>query len=122
MKNKLPALIGLVPLVFLLNACVVAVHDGEGRGNYHSDSSREVSNREAIAHFTPGMNYSAVLGQLGTPDFTEAYEKDGENIQVLFFRTQRKVKDGLTTKEECTPLIFKQGVLDSWGERARLML
>jgi hypothetical protein len=55
---------------------------------------------------------------MGVADFNESYQKNGEQIQVLFYRTNRLHKDGLTTKDECTPLIFKNNQLVSWGENA----
>ena len=59
---------------------------------------------------------------LGVADFNEVYNKGDENIQVLYYRTNRKHADGITTKDECTPLIFKNGALVSWGDTAYSML
>jgi len=64
------------------------------------------------------MGFDQVKNLMGVPDFNETYEKNGETIQVLYYRTQRTKKDGITTKDECTPLIFKQSILSSWGEMA----
>jgi hypothetical protein len=37
---------------------------------------------------------------------------------VLFYRTHRRDGDGVTTKDECTPLVFKNGLLIGWGDAA----
>ena len=52
----------------------------------------------------------------GKADFSEAKISNQQNLQILFYRTQHKESDGETTKEECTPLLFKQGSLVAWGE------
>ena len=46
------------------------------------------------------------------------YSKDGETVQVLFYRTHHQKSDGKTTKDECTPLVFKQNRLTGWGDKA----
>ena len=38
--------------------------------------------------------------------------------EVLFFRTHRTHSDGETTKDECTPLVFRDGVLIGFGDKA----
>lgn len=118
MKKSIIALIVSAPLVLGLSGCVVAI-DGD---KHHSDMTnahnRAAQNREHIATLIPQMSLNDVTTRLGTADFNESYQKDGENIHVLFYRTHRVHKDDLTTKDECTPLIFKQGALVSWGEQA----
>lgn len=56
-----------------------------------------------------------IIQALGSPDITEAKQVEGKNIQVMFYRTQHEKSDGITTKDECTPLLFKNGVLVAWG-------
>ena len=59
-----------------------------------------------------------VLEYLGSPDLTYA-RRDGEQVwQVVFYRTQHKTSDGITTMDECTGLLFKNGQLIMWGPRA----
>jgi hypothetical protein len=55
---------------------------------------------------------------MGIADFNESYSKDDDTYQVLYYRTQRINGDGVTTKDECTPLVFKNSILVGWGERA----
>lgn len=60
-----------------------------------------------------------VIDSLGSPDITEAKQIDsGTALQVMFYRTQHQQSDGITTKDECTPLLFKNGQLIAWGEGA----
>lgn len=59
-----------------------------------------------------------VLQSLGSPDITEAKTISEQNYQVMFYRTHHKESDGITTKDECTPFLFKNGELVAWGEGA----
>lgn len=118
MKKSLIALIVSAPLVMGLTGCVVAIDGDKHRSEMTNSHDRATQNREHIATLAPQMSISDVTNRLGTADFNEHYQKDGENIQVLFYRTHRVHKDDLTTKDECTPLIFKGGALVHWGEQA----
>lgn len=59
-----------------------------------------------------------VIDSLGSPDITEAKVVSENNYQVMFYRTHHKQSDGITTKDECTPFLFKNGDLVAWGEGA----
>ncbi|PKL94995.1 MAG: hypothetical protein CVV18_07155, partial [Gammaproteobacteria bacterium HGW-Gammaproteobacteria-8] len=52
------------------------------------------------------------------PAFSEAFTIDGVAHRVLFYRTQRVEGDGVTTRDETTPLVFVEGRLAGWGETA----
>lgn len=106
----------LVLVAVSLSACVINVgKDGE----YHSDwSKRESKNRDFISSLVVDTQETLVREQLGKPDFSEGYADDQGQIRVLFYRTQRQKDDGITTKEECTPLVFRNGALVGWGEPA----
>jgi len=110
-----------MPLVLSITGCVFSIgHGDDGDGySFNSDhQDREYINRKKIATLHLAMSYNDVQNLLGVADFNESYEKNDNTIQVLYYRTQRLHKDGLTTKDECTPLIFKKGELISWGEQA----
>ena len=80
---------------------------------------REAFNRVQIAKLRVGTTRDEVLALLGSPDITEAKLLDDDNtIQVMFFRTQHVKADGLTTQDECTPLVFENQRLVAWGEGA----
>lgn len=57
-----------------------------------------------------------VIEALGSPDITEAKQAGEDNYQVMFYRTQHEQSDGMTTKDECTALLFKNGKLIAWGD------
>lgn len=101
-----------------LSGCVIAI-DGQHEFDEDSDWKKtQRINQQQLNNLTVGMSAEDIRGLMGTPDFTESFTKDGEMVQVLFYRTHHVKSDGKTTKEECTPLIFKQGKLSGWGEKA----
>ncbi len=82
---------------------------------------REAYNRQFIAKVTlEDFTFEQALTQLGSPDITEARTIDKVNYQVMFYRTQHKHSDGITTQDECTALLFNDGVLVGIGESAYL--
>lgn len=119
MKKSLLAVLIATPLMLGLSGCVVSIGGDDDSGFSSFDyEDREYENRQKIARLQLNTSFSAIQTELGVADFNETYAKEGENIQVLYYRTHRKHKDGMTTKDECTPLIFKDGKLVSWGEQA----
>jgi len=118
MKKSLIAVIVSTSLVFGLSGCVIAIDGDKHDSDFSNSHDRAGQNREHIATLIPQMSLSDVTNKLGIADFNESYQKDGASINVLFYRTHRVHKDDLTTKDECTPLIFKQGALVSWGDQA----
>jgi hypothetical protein len=120
MRNILLA--SLVGLSLSLSGCVISV-DGDGVDGYHADwQDREHKNRSNINKLSVNMSLAEVSARMGVPDFNELHEKDQDSYQVLYFRTQRKDGDGVTTKDECTPLVLKNGELIGWGETANEMI
>jgi len=103
---------------FLLTGCVVSVGGGSD-SHYSTDAEeREYNNRKHIAKLEAGMTYESVLRKMGVADFNELYEKQEGTYRVLFYRTQRTMGDGITTKDECTPIVFKNSSLVGWGDSA----
>lgn len=100
----------------LLSGCVVVVDGDKKVSSEMSSSDREKSNRAMISGLALGSQPASVLSLMGTPDFDESLNKDEVHYRVLYYRTQRVHKDGLTTKDECTPLVFKGGELIGWGQ------
>ncbi|MEW6981965.1 DUF3192 domain-containing protein [Colwelliaceae bacterium 6471] len=122
MKKTLIALLIAAPISLTLSGCVVSVGGGEDGHNFSSDfDDREYGNRKKIAKLALGASYADAYTHLGVADFTENYQSNGDNIQVLFYRTHRTQKDGLTTKDECTYLHFVNGVLKETGAGAEHM-
>lgn len=116
MKHTLLAAAFILPLT--LSGCIISV-DGDGVDrHYGSWKEKDEKNRNYIANLSPDMTFSQITNKLGTPDFNESFQRGEQQVQVLFYRTQRKRDDGITTKDECTPLILTNGVLVGWGEKA----
>jgi hypothetical protein len=92
----------------LLTGCVIAVSDGEAQthwaGNSSSWEEHHQFNRESISGLTLDTSYQNVL------------KKDGDVYQVLFYATHSIHSDGKMTKDECTPLVFKNEKLIGVGD------
>jgi hypothetical protein len=106
-----------------LTGCVIAVSDGEAETHWSGSNSSSwqkeyKSNRETIANLTLDSAYQAVLSQLKTPSFTELLKKGDDVYQVLYYPTHSLHSDGKKTKDECTPLVFKNEKLMGIGESA----
>ncbi|WP_448549300.1 DUF3192 domain-containing protein [Thalassotalea fusca] len=116
MKKSLIALSLIVPMTVGLTGCVVAIGDDSGsHGLVHDAGDREYNNRKKIANLVLHSSYEDAYRQLGVADFTENYEADSKIVKVLYYRTHRLHKDGLTTKDECTYLRFEDGKLVDTG-------
>ena len=87
----------LITMLFL-NAC----------GNW---SQEIIKNRENITKLRKGMTKSQVKAIMGEPLVNEVYNKPN----VWFYYTDCKWSDGAITREECTPLVFKDGKLEGIG-------
>lgn len=117
MKKSLIAAAIILPLS--LSGCVISVGGEDGDYSYSSSwEKKERKNRKAIANLSPDTSVTAIKRDMGTPDFSELHQRGNDEIQVLFYRTQRTEGDGVTTKDECTPLVFKNGQLIGWGDTA----
>ena len=116
MKKSLLALLVALPLVSTLSGCVISVKDGEVDHSFMSDSGdRSYENRKKIAKVQLGSSFVDMQEKLGVADFSETYMNNEQTIRVLYYRSQRKHKDGLTTKDECTYLEFVNGELTQTG-------
>ena len=61
------------------------------------------------------VTLNSVLDYLGSPDLTYAKRNKDQVWQIVFYRTQHQTSDGITTMDECTGLLFKNGELFLWG-------
>lgn len=77
---------------------------------------REAYNRQYIAKVKlDNFTFEQALTELGSPDITEAKKVVNDHFQVMFYRTQHVKSDGITTQDECTFLLFINGVLKEVG-------
>ncbi|WNO62019.1 DUF3192 domain-containing protein [Rheinheimera sp. MMS21-TC3] len=106
-------------LAATLSGCVVSVGGKHGLtdGNSAWEKTQQY-NQEQVNNLQLDMPIDSVRGLMGKPDFSELFTKEDVAIQVLFYRTHHVKSDGKTTKDECTPLIFKQNKLVGWGDKA----
>lgn len=111
MKKSLLALIVVAPLTFGLTGCVIAVGGEDGHSFNSNFEDREYENRKKIARIQLNSAFSAVSREMGVADFNETYMDDDKTINVVYYRTHRLHKDGLTTKDECTKLVFTNDIL-----------
>lgn len=124
MNRTLKMVLIALPLTFSLTGCIIAVnedgHEADWVGSYSGESWKKEQriNKQKIANLNVGESYSKVREIMGTPEFNEAFTNEGKQVQVIFYRTNHRHSDGETTKDECTPLIFIDGVLNSWGQKA----
>lgn len=121
MSVKAPLLSKLLVVSVLtatLSGCVVAIGDKTERQSESSWKKAQAYNLQQINQLQLGTQIDDVRASLGAPDFSELFQKDGEQVQVLFYRTHHVSSDSKTTKDECTPLVFKNNQLTGWGEKA----
>ena len=116
MKKSILALLVAAPLALSLSGCVVKINDDGVDHGFMSDSEdRTYKNRKQIAKVQLGSSFADMQEKLGVADFSETYSANEATVRVLFYRTQRLHKDGLTTKDECTYLKFINGALVETG-------
>lgn len=85
----------------------------------HMDwKDREEFNKVQIAKLEFGVSRQEIIALLGAPDISEAKKEGSGRVQVMFYRTEHKQADGITTQNECTPLLFKNDELVAWGDGA----
>jgi hypothetical protein len=117
------ALLFAVASPLLLSGCIVSVGGDRDDGQFNSQwEEREYNNRTHIGQLELGTSYENVVRKMGVADFNELNKKDKGVYRILFYRTQRTMEDGLTSKDECTPLVFLDNKLIGWGESAYLQL
>lgn len=69
------------------------------------------NNRKKIAKIRTGMTKAEVLEVMGEPLKDELYNKP----DFWFYYTELRWADGLETRDECSPVVFEDGVVIGWG-------
>ncbi len=117
MNKKILTRIGLCVLIYVaLVASVMLFYPDKPADMDWKD--REQYNRVQIGKLELGVGRKEILALLGTPDITKAKKAGMMKLQVMFYRTQHKQSDGITTEDECTPLLFENDELVAWGDGA----
>lgn len=117
--KALPVLETVLAGSLLLQGCVIVTESDwkEGRAEYDGQVD-ERENRNRIAALPMQLSVNEVKQRLGTPDFSDRWQADDSDYQVLYYRTHRTHADGMTTRDECTPLVFVNGELTGTGDLA----
>lgn len=119
MKLKTIALLlaGLVLYAGLTSIILMFYKDDPDQMNWQD---REAFNTKYIykLDLTKAISRNQVINFLGGPDITEAKKHQQQVFQVLYYRTHRTKTDGITTKDECTAILFKNQQLIAIGETA----
>lgn len=101
-----------------LISCTVILPEDINSATYDSTTSwqqHHKKNRTLIAHLEVGEQFTIVINNMGTPQYSENFIKGNNNYTVLFYATSHS---GKMDKDSCTPLIFKNKQLTGWGEQA----
>jgi hypothetical protein len=117
MNNKVIRRIGIGVLLYALFVAAVVLWYPDK----HQDmdwKDREEYNQVQITKLELGLKKTEILTLLGSPDITEAKRTDAGSLQVMFYRTQHMQSDGITTEDECTPLLLENDELIAWGDSA----
>ena len=99
------------------SGCIVHVDDRPDTDN-RSWEEREKHNRNVIDGLELGSVAADVRSRLGGADFSEGFSSGGHEYRVLFYRTHRVESDGETTRNETTPVVFRDDELIGWGDTA----
>lgn len=111
-------LLTVAVLAGAVSACTINVGNDSGKNSDTQWKHTQQYNLSYVNSLQQGISLDDVKTALGTPDFSESFNRDNNEIIVLFYRTHHVKSDGKTTKNECTPLIFKQNKLAGWGDKA----
>ena len=81
---------------------------------------RENFNAKVISRYqlTTAHTQDDITSRLGGPDITQAVKVNNEIYQLFYYRTHRKLPDGITTEDECTALLFVNRQLVAIGDAA----
>lgn len=116
MKKSLLALLVAAPLAMTLSGCVISVNDDGVEHSFGSDhEDKSYKNRKKLDSVQLSASIVDIQEKMGIANFSELYTVNEKTVRVLYYRTHRKHKDGLTTKDECTYLEFINGELVQMG-------
>lgn len=104
--------------VAVLSGCVIAVGTDEFRDDSSKWKKTADANKRDIHRLDVGRSPQAVVDEMGQPDISEAFTRDGKMFRVYYYRTRQVHSDSTTTKDETTPLVFVDDRLVGWGDTA----
>lgn len=96
---------------FLLIFCLLVLS-----GCANAPQEKMDRNNKNLMSLEIGMSKNDVLEIMGMPTLNESYQSlKGQAITIFFYYTQRQLADGNVTKDETTPVVFRDGNLIGWG-------
>ncbi|WP_333606562.1 DUF3192 domain-containing protein [Arsukibacterium sp.] len=97
--------IGIISYAFITLAVLLFYKDDPAQMSWQD---REAFNHKFISRLDIKANLTQddIMQRLGGPDITEAVRYQQQVHQLLYYRTHRKLADGITTADECTALLF----------------
>lgn len=119
MKKRIWLMLALaIPLYPLLTWLVLTYYQDDPSKMIWND--REAYNHKYISQLNmqTGLTQQQLIEKLGGPDITEAEMVGNNTYQLMYYRTKREISDGITTKQECTALLFKNNQLVALAEQA----
>ena len=116
MIKSLAKLALVTSLALSASGCIIVAHDGDWSDDDWRQTQKD--NRRLISGLEINTPRSEIIEKMGSPSISEAFNKDGNDYMVLYYRTQHRHSDNETTKDETTPLVFKNDKLIGWGENS----
>ncbi|EKE84867.1 DUF3192 domain-containing protein [Idiomarina xiamenensis] len=117
MKTKVFKIVAIGFLIYAAAAlAILSLYQADP--NSMNWQERETFNLKNIGLLDIGTPKDDVIRKLGSPDISEGKETEKGPVLVLFYRTHHVKSDGITTRDECTPLLFRDNLLIGWGEDA----
>ena len=119
MKKRIWLMLALaIPLYPLLTWLVLTYYQDDPSKMIWND--REAYNHKYISQLDTqtALTQQQLIEKLGGPDITEAELVGNNTYQLMYYRTKRDISDGITTKQECTVLLFKNQQLIAVSEKA----
>jgi hypothetical protein len=114
MNSKATYIIGGIFIAYLFFVAVV-MFVYEPLPEDRAWEERQAYNHQKISELNFGQNLDDIRQVFGRADFAEAKSGVDGQYQIMFYRTHHVTSDGKTTKDECTPLLFKNNILIAWG-------
>lgn len=107
-----------IPLYPLLTWLVLTFYQDDPSKMIWND--REAYNQKYISQLNAQaeLTQPQLIEKLGGPDITEAKKVGDDVYQLMYYRTKRDISDGITTRQECTALLFKNQKLIALAESA----
>lgn len=114
--NKRMIVPALVAAMVGASGCVIVIDESGVSSRRGTTLERQEYNRVAVPKLALGTPIDSVRSELGEPHFAEAFTGADGEYRVLFYRTHRTKADGDTTRDETTPVVFRDGAVVGIGD------